>query len=542
MKIKNQIEIIDCTLRDGGYYNNWQFSKRFIQKYFDLIIKTPIRFVEIGFLFFPTDRKKGLTANCDFNFFKTLNFKDQINLGIMINGSDLIRYISKQDEIEKVEKLKNLEKTKISFVRIACHSHEIFKISKYLNILKKNKKLKLYINIMQISEFEKKNIKKVCLYANKYFNCMYLADSLGSIKKHNLGNIIKHFKEFWANDLGIHAHDNLSLALENSIYANNNGVKWLDSTVCGMGRGPGNTKTEELLRHYYKLNITQSNAVKKLTYIFSKLKKKYNWGTNYFYKLSGTHKIHPTYIQTMLSDKRYNKKDYLKAINFLKKDTAKNFNPFALLSAFKIYEFKKKTLDKSQNIDFDIKKFDKAIILGPGNTIKKIQNTLSEKIKTTTFLVLCLNNSKPIRNNLIHIRVFCHPMRIFSNLNYFKKSKEKLLVPYSCFSKNIQSFFDKRNLIDYGIEIKKKLAIKKNHLTINTPLSLIYSISFLISRNINQIYLAGFDGFSKDEPNQDSTKEILDAFKNMKKFRKVKLATLTPTKFDLRKININKLI
>ena len=48
--------------------------------------------------------------------------------------------------------------------------------------------------------------------------------------------------------MGIHAHDNLGLALKNSISAYKNGANWIDSTILGMGRGPGNVKTEELLK------------------------------------------------------------------------------------------------------------------------------------------------------------------------------------------------------------------------------------------------------------------------------------------------------
>ena len=56
------IKILDCTLRDGGYYNNWQFSKKFIQNYIDHISRTEVDYIEIGFIFFPQDKKKGLTA------------------------------------------------------------------------------------------------------------------------------------------------------------------------------------------------------------------------------------------------------------------------------------------------------------------------------------------------------------------------------------------------------------------------------------------------------------------------------------------------
>ena len=57
-KIEMSIKILDCTLRDGGYYNNWQFSKKFIQNYIDHISRTEVDYIEIGFIFFPQDKKK----------------------------------------------------------------------------------------------------------------------------------------------------------------------------------------------------------------------------------------------------------------------------------------------------------------------------------------------------------------------------------------------------------------------------------------------------------------------------------------------------
>ena len=44
-----KLNILDCTLRDGGYYNNWNFKKKLIVKYLSIISKTSIKFVEIGF-------------------------------------------------------------------------------------------------------------------------------------------------------------------------------------------------------------------------------------------------------------------------------------------------------------------------------------------------------------------------------------------------------------------------------------------------------------------------------------------------------------
>ena len=47
--------------------------------------------------------------------------------------------------------------------------------------------------------------------------------------------------------LGIHAHDNMCLGLVNTLRAHAKGVTWLDATVTGMGRGAGNTRTEDLV-------------------------------------------------------------------------------------------------------------------------------------------------------------------------------------------------------------------------------------------------------------------------------------------------------
>ena len=119
--------------------------------------------------------------------------------------------------------------------------------------------------------------------------------------------------------MGIHAHNNMKLALSNSIEANKNGIKWVDSTVTGMGRGAGNVKPEDLMKYFLKKQDQRIkiNSLKKIiTKYFFPLKKKYKWGPNKYYYLAGKNKIHPTFIQEILSDKRYSKFTYLKMQTF----------------------------------------------------------------------------------------------------------------------------------------------------------------------------------------------------------------------------------
>ena len=50
----SKINLLDCTLRDGGYYNNWKFDKKLINKYLN-VISEYVEHVETGFRFFKKD-------------------------------------------------------------------------------------------------------------------------------------------------------------------------------------------------------------------------------------------------------------------------------------------------------------------------------------------------------------------------------------------------------------------------------------------------------------------------------------------------------
>ena len=85
-----KINVLDCTLRDGGYYNNWNFSISLVNKYLDYMNKSNIKFIEIGFRSKILEKNIGLTGYSDDNFINKLKIPKNINLGVMINSSELI--------------------------------------------------------------------------------------------------------------------------------------------------------------------------------------------------------------------------------------------------------------------------------------------------------------------------------------------------------------------------------------------------------------------------------------------------------------------
>jgi 4-hydroxy 2-oxovalerate aldolase len=256
----------------------------------------------------------------------------------MINAGELIKKNSdffdskkrKENTLSNLKKLFPSINKKIKFVRFACHFEEVFFLKSSISWLKKNK-IEVFINIMQSSEINLQNIKKISLFLkNTGIKSLYIADSLGALKATSLLKIIKKFKQYWLGEMGLHAHNNLNLALNNSITALKNNVNWIDSTILGMGRGPGNLNTEGI----FKFLNYKNNSINHLKdNYFNQLKKKYKWGPNKYYRLAAVNKIHPSYIQEILATKKLPSKNYIKIINNLKKMGAKKYEVAKLLSA-----------------------------------------------------------------------------------------------------------------------------------------------------------------------------------------------------------------
>lgn len=150
------------------------------------------------------------------------------------------------------------------------------------------------LNVMYMSKWKQypgflQNLRFVSEVAD-YF---YLVDSYGGVYPKDVSETFQLVKEFTDCKLGFHGHNNLELALINTLTAIENGAEIIDTTITGMGRGPGNLKTELLLTVFSAIHNLEVdfNALSKTVDAFSELQKQHEWGTNLPYMVSGANSL-----------------------------------------------------------------------------------------------------------------------------------------------------------------------------------------------------------------------------------------------------------
>ena len=288
---KSEIKILDCTIRDGGYYNKWNFSDKFSKSYFKVANNTGINIVEAGY---KSLNQMGTFKSCTTKKIESL-IPDSIDyeIAFMVDIKEFI----KDGKFDKPS-FKNLIKnssTVFSICRVAITENQIDFLSSALPILEEEN-LKPMINLMKtayVEENDKQRLFKISKKLNP--EAIYIADSFGSMTPSSISKEVNNFCKNY-HTVGVHTHDNLGLAFANSIAAIQSGAKIIDTTFYGMGRGVGNAKTEQALMYFDGKSLTD-NVVNFLESSMLPLHENFKWGYGLEYMYCGINNIHPMYYQ-----------------------------------------------------------------------------------------------------------------------------------------------------------------------------------------------------------------------------------------------------
>lgn len=534
------MKILDCTLRDGGYYNNWDFDNDLFIDYLEKIAQSNVDYVELGLRNFPKEGFLGAFAYTTEDFLNSINLPEGPDYGVMVDAKTILSSnLSINDAVSTL--FEDSKRSKISLVRVAAHFDEVESCEEIIIILKKLG-YQVGFNLMQAggkpSNIIEDKVKIVSTW--KSLDVLYFADSLGNMDDTEVKRIIELIKQYWTKPIGIHTHNNMGRGLDNSIVALNLGAQWIDSTVTGMGRGAGNTQTEYLLTYLNKLydkDIFNLQPIYDLVIKqFEKLQKKHNWGTNLLYYLGAQNNVHPTYVQNILTDNRYNDDEKLLAINYLSNlNDSNSYNNEILDAALRFYK-ESSNKDGEDGVSNLFNNKDILIITNAEST-KKHANALEMFIENFKPTVLSININNIIASKYIDYYVITHNSKFLSESYLYKDIKKPLILPRCRFTKDEIDDLSKLKLIDYGVDIQKNtLEAKTNHAVIPHDITVAYILAILLQSDINSLSVVGFDGYSKYDVRQEEMIELLNLYKEHK--NSVEIKSLTPSTYPINKSSI----
>ena len=246
-------KIMDCTLRDGGHLNKWNFSDECINETLKTAENSGIDYFEAGYAM-PECIKSS-----------------KIKLVVMVDAKNITSVSERAD-----------------CVRVACYPEQILTGIQAVESFKKQG-FEVFLHLMTADKFEDYELLKN--WKNKdILTSIYFADSFGAFMPDDVERIYCRLQNCGFERISFHAHNNLQLAFPNTIKAIELGAYSIDATVFGMGRGGGNLPVEALLKYLNKESFLYLELIKNY---YLDLYKNYNWGYNYDSLISGLKNVHP---------------------------------------------------------------------------------------------------------------------------------------------------------------------------------------------------------------------------------------------------------
>lgn len=298
---RKEIKVIDCTIRDGGLMNKWQFSDDFVKAVYNSCVKSGIDYMEIGYL--SSESAFSRDENGPWKFCLEADLKRIVgnnNTDLKLCALADIGRIDFDDIPPKSESVLDL-------IRVACYIHQIDKaIALAEHCIDKG--YETSINLMAVSKVMEGDLDEALLdIAKSRVPNFYLVDSFGSMHCEQIELLTNKYKTALPDKtIGIHAHNNMQLAFSNTITSIINGCNMLDSTMLGLGRGAGNCPTEILLAFLknpkYKLRPILDTIQKHIL----PLQKTIDWGYHIPYLLTGAMNEHPRSAMQWMDSKDKN--------------------------------------------------------------------------------------------------------------------------------------------------------------------------------------------------------------------------------------------
>ncbi|WP_252229311.1 aldolase catalytic domain-containing protein [Clostridium sp. ZBS15] len=479
-----KVNLLDCTLRDGGYVNEWNFEHSITVCMFNRLVDTNVEMIEVGLLDdreeFNINRTIQPTTKCYDEIFKYCNKKNSLVFAMIDYGTC------------KIENIAECNETFLDGIRV------IFKKTNAKKAIEFGKQLiekgyKVCFQLVSITSYEDRDILDFVDEVNKIDTfCVSIVDTYGLL--HN-DDLLHYYQLLDYNlkqsiILGYHAHNNFQLAYSNCIDVIKNNTSReivIDGTVYGMGKSAGNAPLELLAMFLNKTCKKNYDINQILEIIDTNILKIYNkkyWGYNLLYYLSASNDCHPNYVNYLLSKKTLS----VKSINdVLKNIPGKNKLDYENKIIKDLYEEYQKNIGcKETDLSnlFDNIKDRNILVLGPGKSMIENETDIKNYIKENNPIIFSVNFiPEKIKFNYLFISNSKRYNIMFNNYDILNNTAKVIATS------NITSI---SKPFDYILNYEKLLDNEE----IICDNSLIMLLNAFVLLNISSVTLAGLDGFS----------------------------------------------
>ncbi|MBN1384693.1 MAG: aldolase catalytic domain-containing protein [Elusimicrobia bacterium] len=497
-------EILDCTIRDGGYLNDWNFDEKMVKELYRNVSKTGVSFIEIGFR---NLAKKGLGKWCSTpeklinDLFKGLS---GIKISLMVDFGRV-----------DLSAIPNAKDSRVKMYRVACHRDKVVEAIGLCEKIKQKGYL-TSIQLMGIVGYTQKEVSDIIRPLSKSsIDYVYFADSYGSLFPRDIKRYIGFLKPT-GKKIGFHAHNGLQLAFANTLEAISNGIDIVDGTVYGMGRGAGNLPLEVLIIYLEKtLDNKKYNSMPLMDLIdryFIELQSELKWGYSLPYMLSGIFEVHPNYAKKLVDYHEYKADDIVKVLEVIKDLNPVGFNKDIMekvinsgfvssvdeLEDSKHDEVELKNLLKKYPIKYKDRHAGRDfLILANGPSLKEHKKEVDKFIKKYNPVIMGANYLGGLFKPDYH--AFSNKKRFINYIDQVSESSKLLLS--STFDKDfIQDYTNKKyETMVHLNRVSNCFKIKEDVITSNCRTVSILLIGVAIVMGARRVFIAGMDGYKSKE-------------------------------------------
>ena len=320
------VQVLDCTLRDGGYINNWEFGRRAIASILDKLEAGGIDIIECGFL---TSRPRG--EDCSL-------FRSPGDIAPLLpqrpRRAMFVAMIAMGEWELPPDQLPPRREGDIDGIRLTFHREEADRAFAWAGAMMA-KGYQVFLQPVGTAFYSDLELLRLVERVNqlKPF-AFYIVDTLGSMYRNQVARQFHLIDENMDPQvkLGFHGHNNLQLAFSNAQVLSTIQAKRdliLDSSVYGMGRGAGNLPTE-LIARYINQNIQSRYNVAMVMDIYDEyiafLRREYEWGYTMAYHIAAIHACHPNYAAYLLNKQTLTMQDIESVLRSIPKERRVEFD------------------------------------------------------------------------------------------------------------------------------------------------------------------------------------------------------------------------